>query len=706
MLTKEIIQTCKDELDEISIPKQIKYLSSIEELPAGSSLWTKGKYQRSKMADHLGVTAVDMGALRSLVMASRIQAGKSPEQGNANIEQEKTLWEKALVLLETTQKDNKRVIPSDALNGVRFLVTCFVVQVHVGLFPNLPWVKLQGYFPNMMIFFSIAGLQTTCQVARSVKGQWANFVGTKVGALHSLFMISQLITFPSYVLFRAFDEDGNLIWDARDWLLNIVWFIFATFTGMGHKWSVNMFTWFQSTFYIFLALFPFIDDRLRHLTLKYQGIYFVAFMVLAAGLWAILFITVPSEVFWDYLYPFGWTIITWLPLLVAAMLAAYFFRRVVEFCWKMKEKELSDSELQEYADNPGSIDVKQVASQTKVFGMICDATSAVLLAAWLMVAFWPNCLCVYGATFETMRPDESVEYGCPPFRNGLEDYVWTCQITYTEFVDYIQPDPNHFEFGRFTTNWSGAFGYLHVSAPIFLLWCATMAFGTGYTSRIFASKLFTFLAPLGYPVYLLHLSVVRYYWVATRGLKKEFWWGREGEYPVPIEWWEFFLVLIMSTILGGLINSFLVPPCLPYTISWGVRVCSWISRISSTCARYIFGEGFFDGDVDENTPMKNECVNGEDSKTFHQLKTMIRGLTGINEVKRDLPLQHLGLDSLGATALLGTLRSTVPAARDLTLKELQGCQTVGNLLDFLDGVDRVEGPTLECTFESCESDKT
>ena len=40
---------------------------------------------------------------------------------------------------------------------------------------------------------------------------------------------------------------------------------------------------------------------------------------------------------------------------------------------------------------------------------------------------------------------------------------------------------------------------------------------------------------------------------------------------------------------------------------------------------------------------------------------------------------------IGAAALLGTLRSSVPAARKLTLRQLQDCDTVGDLANCLDG---------------------
>ena len=246
-------------------------------------------------------------------------------------------------------------------------------------------------------------------------------------------------------------------------------------------------------------------------------------------------------------------------------------------------------------------------------------------------------------------------------------------------MGFIQIDPNMFEYGRFVTNWSGAFGYLRVPGPIFALWIASMAFGQGYTARLFRSTIMTTLAPLGYPVYMMQMAVARYYWLATRGFDRQEWWGDEGEFPFPVEWYEFFLILGITIIIGGLINNLIVPHCMPYSITLGVRVCSFISwGVSAVALRCC---GISQPDDTLNTTIDDKTQGGS---AYMQVQAMVRGLTGV-EVTADMPLRHLGLDSLGAAALLGTLRSSVPAARKLTLRQLQDCDTVGDLANCLDG---------------------
>lgn len=131
------------------------------------------------------------------------------------------------------------------LNCHRFLVSCFVIHSHVGLFPNLTWIKLQNYTPNMLIFFALGAFQTTCSVARPVNSQWATWVGTKIGSLHALFVISQFITLPSYVVWSCLDENGDFVCEAFDFVDIFVRWIIGTTTGLMHGLDVNYYGWFQ-----------------------------------------------------------------------------------------------------------------------------------------------------------------------------------------------------------------------------------------------------------------------------------------------------------------------------------------------------------------------------------------------------------------------------------------------------------------------------
>ena len=699
-LEDTIMKTCSIELNTLSVPRQVKFLASTEDLPMGAT----GKYLRSKMAHHFNLKAVDMGALRMLESVGNIHPNPTTDP-TTDQESSSFSWK----WLNYVMEDGTRVKPSDALNGLRFLVACFVVHGHCGLFPNIGWIKLQMYQPNMIIFFILGAFQTTSSVAQSVKKQWAGFVGTKIGSLHGIFVISQFFTLPSYVLFHAYDEDGNWVWTASDWIRTLVFFAFDTFTGMGHGYGISGVTWFQSTYYIFLILFPFFDDYFRSKTIKVQASWFALFVTLAAALWGMLYVLVPTAVFWSFIYPLGWTLVSWLPLLLASMLAAYFFRWVVEYYFLKRSKESAEETRRESsslsATEMDTRSIENIREYTKVWGIVCDVCSLSLLLIAAMVVSAPSCLCVHNETFQAMRPSMDLpEHQCL-FTTGekASQYVYACDITQSEFADYIQDDPYHDEKGRFPTIISGAFGYLRISAPLFLLWVFSMAFGNGFVVRFFSSRFMTALAPLGYAVYLLHNAIGRYYWALTRGIKKEFWFPITCEYPFPVEWWEALIILLSSVGLGYIVNTFLVPPIMPFFINLGVKTCHLVSSIIKD---HFHLPSIDDDDDDENEAFSvpKAVVCGPSSSSTEQIEVMVRGLTGI-EVTRSTKLQQLGLDSLGAAALLGMLRASVASAKALSLQQLQSCETVGCLSDLLDQSQFVPHSGVEGPFEGIDSSR-
>jgi hypothetical protein len=61
------------------------------------------------------------------------------------------------------------------------------------------------------------------------------------------------------------------------------------------------------------------------------------------------------------------------------------------------------------------------------------------------------------------------------------------------------------------------------------------------------------------------------------------------------------------------------------------------------------------------------------------VEDVVKRITGNQDVVRTTNLRELGLDSLGETALLGTLRASVPAALKLILRQLHIFETVGQL---------------------------
>lgn len=401
----------------------------------------------------------------------------------------------------------------------------------------------------------------------------------------------------------------------------------------------------------------------------------------------------PSEFFMEHMWMAQFCMVTWCWYLVACMCAAYFFKYVVTRHAK-EQKEIdrkdtidtveeggsSNDSVENKVNDPDSVDVESIKASTKIWGYVCDACSLLLLAAWMTIATYNDSLCLKPETIEAMRGVAEMESAeeCS-HRFDIDGQYRVENITYEEYVEHVHPDLDY--SGRYDQVFSLAMGYWKMSAPLILLWVTSMAFGNGMTSQLFGHWIMTSLAPLGYPIYLLQYAVQRYYWLATRGLEAKHWWVEAGLYPFPVEWYETFIVLGLTMLLGAAVNRWLVPLLMPKTISWGVSVCSWISQRSACCLSLCCcGETARDSDTqgDDDTNSASST-----NSTLDQIKGMVVGLTGVH-VTESMELRTLGLSSLGATALLGMLRASVPAAKRLTLRQLQSCTTVGDLVNLLD----------------------
>jgi len=657
-MEEQIMLACREQLEDAAVPRQIKFLKSQDQLLRGPT----NKYIRSGMASHLKVTARDTGALRALQAMENMNNGETTPP------------------LPPTSS-HRRILPSEAINGLRLFTAFFVLQHHVGLYPNIAWLKLSNFSFNMTIFFTLGAFQVTCAVASSVRNQWASFVGTKIGTMHALFVITQFISLPAWYIWKC-NNGGFFEGDEEPRCPNNILFaamrkfFLATFIGItANQDEVGLVTWFQAAFYWFLILFPFLDHYLRRQSTKVSSALLVIFTLTACGISTVCFsyMNVPS--YWYY------TILNWLPTILSAMSMAYLFRSLMEhYHRKHLEEESNKTQPSEKVDKKVSdtIHADDLKKYTKVWGTVTDCMSLLLLVTATIVATSDNCLCVRIPTFQEMRPDIDLSNTevCPFDSKYAPDYVKTCSITHSEFANYIQEDPkDKLNWGRWETEgFIKYMGLFRLGTPLILLWIFSMSFGNGITARLMGCKFMSKISTLAYPVYLLHLPISRYYWYATRDIGPKFWWGR-GLHPDPVAWYEVLFILALTMISGGLIDRLLVPFVMPYSITLGVGVTS---RISSFI-RYVINRctcGAFHDNIDSKSQLS--------TSTYEQVQGMVMGLTG-STVTRDMKLQYLGLDSLGAIALLGMLRANVTSAKSLTMQQLSKCDTIGELVDCLDG---------------------
>lgn len=642
-----ILQACREGLDENAMPAQILFVSH-EELPKGSS----GKYLRTQMAKHLNATAVDVGALR-------VMENLELQQRQSSVDMPK----------KAGRAHQVRVRADIGIDGIRVIASIFVVMNHVGFYPNLGWEKLRGFNLSIPIFFILAAFQLSLSVVGDVK--WSTFVGTRIGNLHSLYVVTQLIALPSLLVFDcAGDSTGSC--DSQYYMKQTLTWFFSTLTGMFgvHNFS-NPPSWFLTTIYQFMILFPFVDRWARHRTKLLQAVLLFVFVCLATGISAAIYFAKRPN---PPVNKLRWSIIAFFPTLFSSMICAYFFIR--------SQRE----------ESTGAAAASQRKKAARRWAIITDIMSVVLLVLCVLVVTLSDCLWLPETTASAMRSDQppsevTLWSRMPPKaiferRQGhgqltSDSLVKVCDVSYEEFVTYLHDSPITPTMGRFPTQVGLYVGRLRMGTPIAMLWIYGLAQGHGLTARIMRLTPLVRLSSLTYHLYLLHVPIARFYWLATRPdslSSRQFWYSSAPLYPFPIEWWEVIILIAICLILGAAIEHFLTPMIQPQTVRGGVWVCDKISSFFKPRTKRSVATASHEHVSSENC----EPVSTEDL-----IKAKVQGVTGV-AITRDTNLRELGLDSLGTSALLSTIRSATPLAEKLSVHDLSNLETVGELVDYLE----------------------
>jgi len=609
-LSKAITEFVEQQLGQAAKPSQILYVASTDDIPKGST----GKYLRTKMADHFGVKSLDTRALQALQGISTATLPDHPDKSST-------------------------VQPSHALNGVRFLASYFVCQVHMGLYPSKAWTKIQSFSLSMPIFFFLAGFQVTCNT-QTESTSWGSFVGSKIGSMHAGVVVSQLLALPASLVWQYGIWEGYS--NFPSFLRTVAGQVFTGMFGYNEK---NLDTsWFQTVLYQFIILFPFLNTWIGSLSNN-------LLLILGAAAW-ISTVVIPSLILNSEYTGFGfalshlhYTIWTWMPALVAAVFAGHIFRRFGPAQSTLRTQKES------VFQNPQS------------WGVITDVMSVAFLLLLIAVGLSDDCTWVNLETYQDMRGEEA-EYDEEDIEMiDEETCVWACNVTWDEFENYIHANEESYAMkGRWTTEITEALWCYRYSSPIVMIWLYGLAFGHGFTARIMKTDLFQFLSSLSYPIYMIHVPIARYYWIATRGLEGEDFWELGSDYPFPVAPQEVLTILIISGVLAYSLDHHVFPHVMPYTVRASMFVCE---TISAAC-------GF--GASTSSMTMGNSVSE--------QVRHLVKGVSG-GQVSHSSRLDSLGLDSLGASALLGILRARMSSAERLSIQDLATLETVGDLVDLL-----------------------
>ena len=167
------------------------------------------------MADIMHVQAVDTGALKAIQWQQEQEYSAPLPETDAKID---------------------RVQAHSSLNGIRIIASIFVVMNHVGFYPTSFLEKMARFNISIPIFFILAAFQLGLSVVGDI--QWSTFVGTRIGNLHSLFIITQLIALPSLLIFKcAGDSTGSC--DARFYATEVTTWFFSSLTVSGIDQHIN-----------------------------------------------------------------------------------------------------------------------------------------------------------------------------------------------------------------------------------------------------------------------------------------------------------------------------------------------------------------------------------------------------------------------------------------------------------------------------------
>ncbi len=279
------------------------------------------------------------------------------------------------------------------------------------------------------------------------------------------------------------------------------------------------------------------------------------------------------------------------------------------------------------------------------------------------------------------------------------------------------PEGSHavWKDGRWNTRFSVLWGFLRLHTPFLIVWLLGLA-GIGYRSFTykFLSQPFLVdtLAPLAYPMYLLHYNVAWLYWMLTRGLSENREWNEEGwwydhaaAYPFPIAWWELLLVIFVTVCAAAVVN-FLSPKFVragQACISCQVGCASLVmSPCCDPCpaedeheesnshdgtgreallASMLSPHGANERSVTPSGQSQN-AQSMSTSTTFPRLSKLVREMSGA-VVSSNSRIEELGLDSFGLPAFVGALRTRFPGVR-IELRDVVRLRTVGEIVAYLD----------------------
>jgi len=629
----QLQQHVAQHLPEQKVPKQIVVLASGDALPKTST----GKYIRSSLAQHLGLSAVDTAAARGLAAAGAAAAGSA---ANASSE----------------PPQEKHFKPHKAIYGVRYIFAVWVVFVHVG--PMSPaWVGVwRSYSPSMPGYFMLAGFLLASSYTGPI-GSRLQFYRNRIVAAHPLYLLSILYSLPYMFLVCPPSGDGVLGYRPAlgfvcgalnidypppyslihhpvpgSYLHQILYSVIMLFFGqLAWPWGTvvtalgavsNLILWFSSAYYFSLLCFPIFHHWLTlpslsggHARRYLFRPYVINFMV------------------WPLLVTIGLTV----------CLASYANTAV-------------PNAIDAVANVFKEYDPQDTSPQGVLRSLLHPGTggfqglSVVGLSAYTFPPIWAGVF--FSGMILYRLLDMNRRAGCYvfPYWGAITD-MCTLLLVLTMPMASILTAADHGKYIKIAVDlgtWWGGDQQHKLVMLLLSVWLYGLAIGQGYSAKFLGSPfLVKYLSPAAYSVYLFHYPT-NCYWQLIRGNTLA------GSYTATgfMHWVDYFVVLVVATCVAMFAAHKLNAP-----------LTSLFMRLIDTlccCGK----------------------ATNEEQSTLEKVQDAVKGLTGA-DVTPETPILECGLDSFGTSALLGIIKPKFPGLR-LTPLEIYSLQNIQALVDRID----------------------
>jgi acyl-CoA synthetase (AMP-forming)/AMP-acid ligase II/peptidoglycan/LPS O-acetylase OafA/YrhL len=651
LLTREILSLATESLGSDKTPKQV-FIVKEEDLPKSST----GKYLRHQMATSLNAKPVD-------TKAQEVISG-------------------ALGQSEVEKKDKRRKWESlsPAISGIRIIVSCWVVQTHIGFLPYLGWEALRNFTLSMPIFAILIGLSLAGAASPIRTKDRRSFILERLSTAFGLYWFGVLVSIPAFLVVchsgasNCFYFGGYGIISAPDatadinsmvgYWLQFVFGLVVFSTGLGYIFTIPLFYqpingiyWFQTQFIVCVITFPLFHSLFRKAR---KPVLWVCALLLFSIIFAL---TMTFTGIFDFVYT---GIYYWLPLFLIGIGMERIFT---------------------VFDSKKNVKWAILPRSRRAF-------------AWAVTT---DCLTLALISFLVIAAAVDCRF---PLENSN---VCLTQESYMAWHDAATNNYPYSVFNGTIFRVSGLYSQILGSGRLGLIvavpWLYGLALGHGLTARILRTRFLSlWLAPLSYGVYLLHWPVAQYISFIINAASGEPVGSSIGAFnnglvPLQVSPWVAAVSLVISMLLTAFYNEFINPRAIRFCYSFWSFLFKLGDVFFLGCCCGVLGKCCMDRKPSKSRglfcstlqaysvcPPEGSVLGWEDDEELTMQSKVVRAierLTGTTGIGLEVRLTEIGLDSLGSTALIGVLRRTIPEANAVRPHQVNGL-TVGQLVSLLE----------------------